>query len=113
MVTVGASVSLFEDGQQVPEQDTDDSCTQSTGGPPPPDGPLLSAPGGPPSLTLATPGGADAIGLFCGNTSAPSPVLFKTSPGSHTYDLRYASCGCNAPAPAEFSDRTLIVAPRP
>ncbi len=107
---VDGAVSLYEDGQQVPNQDPDDLCVSLIGGPPPPDGPLLAAPGGgPPALTLATPGGA-SLG-WCGNTSAPGPVLFDTSPGQHTYDLRYAWCGCGTQA--DFADRMLTVAPRP
>ena len=48
----------------------------------------------------------------CGSNGPPGPVLFETTPGEHTYSLRYADCGCD-PADAEFSDRTLTVAPRP
>ena len=110
--TVDGAVSLFEDGQQVPNQDPDDNCLSFGGGPPPPTDPLLAGPGGgPPPITLSTPGSVSFAG--CGSTTAPAPVLFKTSPGQHTYDLRYASCGCSAPAPAEFADRMLTVAPRP
>jgi hypothetical protein len=104
------AVSLFEDGQQVPDQDPNDLCS-GLGGASPPTGSLFSAPGGGPPLTLSTPASINFIG--CGNTGPPTPVLFKTSPGQHTYALRYASCGCNAPSPAEISDRFLAVTPRP
>ena len=113
-ITDGA-VSLYEDGQQVPDQDPDDNCLNFiTGGPPPapppPGGPLLAAAGGP-EITLATPGDVQFFG-YCGSTGAPSPVLLHAgSAGQHTYELRYASCGCGPQA--DFSDRTLTVAPRP
>jgi hypothetical protein len=104
------AVSLFEDGQQVPDQDPNDICSGG-GGASPPTGVLFGAPGGGPPIVLSTPASINFIG--CGNTGPPTPVLFKTSPGQHTYALRYASCGCNAPAPAEISDRFLAVTPRP
>lgn len=37
--------------------------------------------------------------------------MFERSPGTHTYELRYADCGCDE-ADASFSDRTLGVAAR-
>jgi hypothetical protein len=104
------AVSLYEDGQQVPDQDPNDACS-GPGGASPPTGVLFGAPGGGPPLILGTPASINFIG--CGSTGPPSAVLFKTSPGQHTYTLRYASCGCNAPAPAEISDRFLAVTPRP
>jgi hypothetical protein len=96
------AVSLYEDGQQMDGQSPNDFCDA-------PPGALLAQSLGE-SLTLATPTGAPL--LFCGSEGAPAPVLFTTSPGNHTYELRYADCGCDAD-PAEFSDRTLTVAPRP
>jgi hypothetical protein len=95
-------VSLFEDGQQVPGQDPNDACSALADG-------LLSVEGVP-SFTTSTPGTFGFTG--CGGLGAPGSVLFKTSPGEHTYDLRYADCGCD-PGDAEFVDRTLTVAPRP
>lgn len=104
------AVSLYEDGQQVPDQDPNDAC--GGGGTPPPEDPLLSLPGGGPGRTvLSTPGTFSFVG--CGSTGPPGGVLIETAPGTHTYSLRYASCGCNAPSPAEFSKRWLAVAPRP
>jgi hypothetical protein len=106
------AASLFEDGQQVPDQDPNDLCSGGATSPPP--GPLLTAPDGSPfggPLTVSTPGVISPFG--CGSTTAPTSVVFKTNPGQHTYSLRYASCGCNAPDPAEISDRFLAVAPKP
>jgi hypothetical protein len=63
-------------------------------------------------LTVSTPA-AGGVGI-CGSLGAPGPVLFQTTPGTHTYELRYASCGCEDPAEvAGFADRRLFVAPRP
>ena len=95
-------VSLFEDGQQLPGQDPNGACSALTDG-------LLSVQGVP-AFTTSTPGAFGFTG--CGGLGPPGPVLFKTSPGEHTYDLRYADCACD-PADAEFSERTLTVAPRP
>jgi hypothetical protein len=112
ITTIDGAVSVYEDGQQLPDQDPNDLCSGS-GGTGPPQGALISGAGlGPPPITLSSGGGAAFSGL-CGSTGPPSAVLLKTSPGLHTYDLRYASCGCFPPDPAEFSDRTLTDAPRP
>jgi hypothetical protein len=99
------AVSLFEDGNQVPGQDPSDVCAQ--GGPPPPD-PLLADFGGGP-IVLSTPASFNPSG--CGGLSAPGSVLFKTTPGQHTYSLRYAWCSCGVQG--DFSDRFLAVAPKP
>lgn len=104
------AVSLYEDGQQVPGQDPDDACLSLIGGPPPPENPLLVSPGGP-ELTVSTPAVVGFAG--CASTTAPSPVLFSTSPGPHTYSLRYAYVGCGCEPNADFSDRMLTVAPLP
>ncbi len=104
-ITDGAA-SLFEDGQQVPDQDPDQFC--SGGGVPPPGDALIAVPGGG-TATLATPAQFNPAG--CGSFTAPSSVLFKTSPGQHTYSLRYAWCSCGAQG--DFSDRFLAVAPVP
>ena len=104
-ITDGA-VSLFEDGQQVPDQDPDQFC--SGGGVPPPGDALIAVPGGG-TATLATPAQFNPAG--CGSFTAPSSVLFKTSPGQHTYSLRYAWCSCGAQG--DFADRFLAVAPVP
>ena len=96
------AVSIYEDGEQLPGQDPNGVCDG-------PSGTLLSFPSVPEFVT-STPGSFSFIG--CGGSSAPGPALFETTPGQHTYELRYADCGCDA-ADAEFSDRTLRVAPRP
>lgn len=100
------AVSLFEDGKPLEGQaglcspDEDAGALFSVG-----------AEAGEP-ITISTPAGGGA-GL-CGSLGAPSPVLFQTTPGTHTYELRYASCGCEDPAEAAgFTDRRLFVAPRP
>jgi hypothetical protein len=104
-ITDGA-VSLYEDGQQMAGQDPNEFCSGS--GSPPPGDALIAVLGGGPA-TLSTPSSFSPAG--CGGLSAPSPVMFKTSPGQHTYSLRYASCGCGGQA--DFSDRFLAVAPLP
>jgi hypothetical protein len=99
------AVSLFEDGQPMPGQvdfcspDEDAGVLFSVGG-------ELGEP-----ITMSTPAGG-GVGL-CGSLGAPAPVLFETTPGTHTYELRYASCGCEDPAEAaSFTDRRLFVGPR-
>jgi hypothetical protein len=96
------SVSIYEDGQQLANQDPNGICDG-------PAGALLSFPTTP-AFVVSTPGTFSFAG--CGNTGAPAASLFETTPGQHTYELRYADCGCD-PADAEFSDRLLMVAPRP
>ncbi len=93
-------VGLFEDGQLVPGQ------TPHCG--PGEEGRGLLASFIPEGITLATPG--SDLGAFCGTDSPPAGVLFQTTPGHHTYELRYASCGCTPEA--IFSKRRLFVAPR-
>jgi hypothetical protein len=100
------AVSLFEDGKPLEGQAAFCSPDEDAG--------VLFAVGleaGEP-ITISTPA-AGGVGL-CGSLGAPGPVLFQTTPGTHTYELRYASCGCEDPAEAAgFSDRRLFVAPRP
>ncbi|HEU5061570.1 MAG TPA: hypothetical protein VFT79_00275 [Solirubrobacterales bacterium] len=100
------AVSLFEDGKPLSGQTTFCSPDEDTG--------VLfavSAEAGEP-ITVATPA-AGGIAI-CGSLGAPGPVLFQTTPGTHTYELRYASCGCEDPAEAAgFTERRLFVAPRP
>lgn len=100
------AVSLFEDGK--PLEGQAEFCSPDEDA-----GVLFSvaAETGEP-LTISTPAGG-GVGL-CGSLGAPGPVLFQTTPGTHTYELRYASCGCEDPAEAAgFADRRLFVAPRP
>ncbi|HEX8752949.1 MAG TPA: hypothetical protein VF731_05980 [Solirubrobacterales bacterium] len=101
----GGAVALYEDGGPVSGQSA--ICSSGKGEP----GlfALSETPPEPVSLgTPATPG----FPPFCGATGAPAAVLFRVAPGTHTYELRYASCGCS-PEPVTFSDRRLYVAPRP
>jgi hypothetical protein len=94
-------VSLYQDGAQMPGQAIGALC----GGP---DGALFGTFTAIAGLRWGTPlsgpGG-------CGVLGAPGPVVFQTTPGSHTYDLRYAFCGCGTQA--TFSDVRLIVTPLP
>lgn len=97
------AVSLYEDGKPVEGQADCDAAK----------GVLFSAASpGEPSLvgTPAVPGF-----LGCATLGAPGPVLFRSTSGEHTFELRYASCPCGPP-PAEkatFSERRLYVAPLP
>jgi hypothetical protein len=102
------AVELFEDGQEVEVPGQEGLC-----GTPDLESALLSAQfGSGVALTLSTPPAFLVFG-GCGSVGgAPGPVLFEREPGPHTYELRYANCGCD-PGPAPFSNRTLIVAPRP
>ena len=96
------AVSLYEDGKPMPGQA--EFC--GPGGP----GVLFALEGGiGEPVAIGTPAGP-GIGL-CGSLGAPAPVLFQTTPGTHTYELRYADCGCGGEDPA-FSDRRLFVGPR-
>jgi hypothetical protein len=96
------AVALFEDGQKLPGQTPDCGVDEEGRG-------LLASfiPGE--EITLATPASLP-LGPFCGGFGPPSSVLFQTSPGPHTYELRYATCGCS-PEPV-FSQRSLFVGPR-
>jgi hypothetical protein len=96
------AVSLYEDGRPLPGQA--EVCAPGPG-----TGVLfgVEASVGEP-IVVGTP---TAVGLgICGSLGAPGPVLFRTSPGVHTYELRYADCGCgDSPV---FSDRRLSIGPR-
>jgi len=94
------TVSLYQDGQPMPGQSQFCDSTGSNAGA------LMSSSAGQP-ITIATPG---TLGIICGTDGAPGPVLFKTSAGQHTYELRYATCGCAGSV--DFTDRKLFVAPR-
>jgi hypothetical protein len=97
------AVSLFEDGEPVPGQAEDCSPEEGVGA-------LFSEPDTEGPITLATPA---PLGIACGTVGAPGAVLFETTPGPHTYELRYASCGCgDASDPSAFSERRLFVGPR-
>jgi hypothetical protein len=101
----GGAVSLFEDGVHMPGQNNSEICTPAVAG-----GILFAGFGfGPPepTVTVGTPSSA-----FCGTSGAPGAVMFETTPGPHTYELRY-SIGCGCEPEITFSDRLLRVAPRP
>lgn len=95
------AVAVFEDGARLAGQAAE--CDGPGGG-------LLSVGAAGQALRLATPSGQPLA--FCGSVGPPAPVQFSTSPGRHSYELRYADCGCD-PATASFRDRVLRVAPRP
>jgi hypothetical protein len=100
-ISEDGAVSLYEDGQPM--------AGQAQCGPEGP-GALFAVEGSPGEpLTLATPAGP-GLGV-CGSLGAPAPVLFQTAPGPHTYELRYADCGCGGGAPT-FSNRRLFIGPR-
>jgi acyl-CoA synthetase (AMP-forming)/AMP-acid ligase II len=96
------SVSLFEDGQQMAGQ-SELCANEKTGG-------ALFSGGGfsPEPETTATPSGVGT----CGTAGAPGPVLFQTTPGTHTYELRYQLSECPCGPEVTFSKRLLRVAPR-
>lgn len=103
------AVSLFEDGVQVPGQA--DYCWG-------PAGTLFDAPGDPadPEGGIGPFGTPGSLGVFgCATIGRPGPVLFQTTPGRHTYELRYAlaACGCNPSTEVRFSERKLWVTPLP
>jgi hypothetical protein len=47
----------------------------------------------------------------CGRAANPAPLLIHTTPGTHTFDMFYATG--SGVATAFFSNRLLAVAPRP
>jgi hypothetical protein len=109
------AVALFEDGQRMPGQSA--QCA------PEEEGAALLATFGTESeeVTVSTPsnvslnffGGGPSF--ICGSFGPPSSVLFQTSPGKHTYELRYKAappCGCGGGGEATFSNRLLRVAGR-
>lgn len=105
-VNDGGAVSLYEDGQQVVGQ------AKCLGGESDADGVLFASPGGGAGgeepLLLGTPATLD----LCSTLGAPGPVIFQSSPGSHTFELRY-SAACSCSGTATFSERRLVVQPLP
>jgi hypothetical protein len=108
-VSDGGAVSLFEDGQPVAAQA---DCFGEPAGAEEEDGVLFASPsgaeGGAGPLTLATPASLP----LCSALGPPGPVLFQSTAGQHSFELRYAACGCASGA-ATFSGRRLIVQPLP
>jgi hypothetical protein len=105
MIDEEGSVALFEDGRHMAGQA--DFCQSEAE-----DRGVLfgidANPGEP--IVVSTPALA-GLGI-CGSLGVPGPVLFEATPGTHTYELRYLSCGCGGPTPVTFSNRRLFVAPR-
>jgi hypothetical protein len=65
-------------------------------------------------VLAGTPASSLGIAGGCASLGAPGPVLFERPPGEHTYELRYAVCGCpGGTGTATFSDRLLVVRPVP
>jgi hypothetical protein len=104
------AVSLYQDGSQLAGQTPYNANAPYCSGP---DGTLFDAPG-----SIAGPGPFSTPGILgvlgCATVGAPGPVLFQTTPGTHTYELRYAfaNCGCGG-TQATFSNRRLWVNPIP
>jgi hypothetical protein len=102
---VEGSVGLFEDGQLVTLGDQIGGADCGT------DHAILGTTGAGP-VSLSTPPSFDGSGLACGTIgNAPAPILLNRPPGTHTYELRYADCGCFG-GPSTFSERVIRVAPR-
>jgi hypothetical protein len=97
------AVALFQDGSPMPGQS--DICDQITGTP----GPALFASTDGLAGTWSTPASIIFTGN-CGSTGPAAPVMFTTTPGNHTYELRYVFCGCSG-SDATFSQRKLWVTP--
>jgi hypothetical protein len=97
------AVALFQDGAPIPGMS--DVCDQVAGTP----GPALFTSTDGLSGTWSTPASIVFTGN-CGSTGPAAPVLFVTTPGNHTYELRYAFCGCSG-SDATFSQRKLWVTP--
>jgi hypothetical protein len=100
-------VALYQDGQQVPLDQPAGICGSADI-----DEALLSmSTDFGEDVTLSTPPVANFV-AGCGTFgSTPGSILIETTPGPHTFSLRYADCGCD-PADTTFSDRTLKVAGR-
>jgi hypothetical protein len=92
--TSDGAVALYEDGAPIPGQA---DCTGADPG-------LFALPVGAGDLRGGTPAG---LGLACVTLGAPGAVMFHTSPGRHTYELRYAAPGRTA----TFSNRQLYITP--
>ncbi len=97
------AVALFQDGSPMPGQS--DVCDQLAGTP----GPALFGSTDGLSGTWSTPASLVFTGN-CGSTGPAAAVMFVTTAGQHTYQLRYAFCGCVG-TDATFSQRRIWVTP--
>lgn len=107
------AVSLYRDGVQMPEQS--DICVPDAGGGLWLPGVLFDANAdfnAPDPVRFATGAGAGLMGA-CSTTGAPSQLVFQTTPGRHTFELRYALSGCGCSPAVSFSERKLWVTPLP
>jgi hypothetical protein len=95
-------VSLYQDGSPMADQSGAGVCDL--------DNSLFGTFTSVPGLRWGTPMNV-TIGCV-GTPFAPAAVVFQTTPGVHTYDLRYAYCGCGG-TQATFRDVRLIVTPLP
>lgn len=95
------AVALYEDGVNLSQNE---QCEAQLGTPEPP---LFASPDGI-GGTYGTPAAFQPF--FCATAGDPGPVTFITSPGTHTYELRYNYCGCSG-TDADFSERRLWVTP--
>jgi trimeric autotransporter adhesin len=94
------AVSLYEGNQQVEGQAI--ACKGAKGV-------LFAAVSSVEPVLAATPAAAESSGT-CATLGAPGPVLFRTTVGEHSFELRYAATGAVEPS---FSQRRLVVAPLP
>jgi hypothetical protein len=104
------AVALYDGASPAAGQDPSVCGPQGPGGPPG----IISVD---PTSVPVTPPVPVATGttpglIQCGTLGPPTPLLFQLSPGTHTLNLRYASCGCPGGDP-EFSNRKLWASPRP
>jgi hypothetical protein len=97
------AVSLYQDGSPMAGQS--ELCDQFVGTP----GPALFASADGVGGDWGTPASVVYFG-GCASPAPAGPVEFSTTPGDHTYELRYAFCGC-AGTDATFSQRKLWVTP--
>ena len=101
------AVALFEDGNLVPTGNADDLCL----GPPET---LFNTPG---DFSFGEEGTWGTPGVFspfgCGTPGPPGSVLYKRTPGVHTYSLRFADCGCDPDTPSDYDNIFLGITPRP
>jgi hypothetical protein len=97
------AVSLYQDGSPLPGQS--ELCETFLGTP----GPALFASGDGVGGDWGTPASVVYFG-GCASPAPAGPVRFSTTPGQHTYELRYAFCGCSG-TEATFSQRKLWVTP--